>query len=70
MFAAYVRHGGRLPRCAFGLPELRAAYHEIPPDIAQYAPDFPNEVRQAIVNDRFHPCRAARHVLCRHCPRQ
>src|SRR5258708_30713872 len=42
------RHSGRVPPCQFSVDTLRKAKSEVPPDIEQYAPDFPAALDAAL----------------------
>jgi hypothetical protein len=42
------RHSGRVPPCQFSVDTLQKAKSEVPPDIEQYAPDFPAALDAAL----------------------
>jgi hypothetical protein len=42
------RHSGRVPPCQFSVDTLKKAKSEVPPDIEQYAPDFPAALDAAL----------------------
>ena len=42
------RHSGRVPPCQFSVDTLQKAKAEVPPDIEQYAPDFPAALDAAL----------------------